>query len=88
MCEGEYLNGKKNGTIKEYNFDGKLIFEGEYVKGKKNGKGKLIHYYQNNLMVVIEGEFVNEKIWEGTETHYSDGKKILEEKYVNGIKIK
>ena len=30
MLEGEYLNGKRNGTWKEYN-NGKLLFEGEYL---------------------------------------------------------
>ena len=35
-----YLNGKKHGRGKEYNFKtGKLTFEGEYLNGK-NGKGK------------------------------------------------
>ena len=35
------LNGERNGKGKEYNLDGKLIFEGEYLKGKRwNGKGK------------------------------------------------
>ena len=31
---------KKNGKGKEYNRNGKLIFEGEYLNGKSNGKGK------------------------------------------------
>ena len=38
--EGEYLNGQRNGKVKEYNYKGKLIFEGEYLNGRKNGKGK------------------------------------------------
>ena len=38
--EGEYLNGKRNGKGKEYDYDGKLKFEGEYLNGEKNGKGK------------------------------------------------
>ena len=28
IFEGEYLNGKRNGKGKEYNLDGKVIFEG------------------------------------------------------------
>ena len=32
--EGEYLNGKKNGKIKEYK-NSKLIFDGEYLYGHK-----------------------------------------------------
>ena len=30
IYEGEYLNGKRNGKGKEYNYFDKLIFEGEY----------------------------------------------------------
>ena len=40
MIEDEFLNGKKNGHIKEYNWNKNLIFEGEYLNGEKNGKGK------------------------------------------------
>ena len=41
--ESEYLDGKKNGKVKEYNGD-KLIFEGEYLYGKKMEKEKnIIH---------------------------------------------
>ena len=29
LFEGEYLNGERNGKGKEYNYNGKLIFEGE-----------------------------------------------------------
>ena len=39
IFEGEYLNGKRNGKGKEYEF-GNLIFEGEYLKGNRwNGNG-------------------------------------------------
>ena len=40
IFEGEYLNGKRNGNGKEYNYDGELAFEGEYLNGQRNGKGK------------------------------------------------
>ena len=33
--EGEYLDGKRNGKGKEYDDDGKLIFEGKYLNGNK-----------------------------------------------------
>ena len=39
----ELING--NGKVKEYNENGKLIFEGEYLNGNRNGKGK--EYNQN-----------------------------------------
>ena len=43
--EVEYFNGKRNGKGKEYNEDGKLIFEGEYLNNKiLNGK----FYNRNN----------------------------------------
>jgi len=28
---GKYLNGERNGKVKEYDYYGKLIFEGEYL---------------------------------------------------------
>ena len=37
--EGTYKNGQRHGKAKEYDKDGKLIFDGEYIKGyKKNQK--------------------------------------------------
>ena len=45
--EGEYLNGKRNGKGKEYDFlNGDLKFEGEYLDGKRNGKGKKYYDYK------------------------------------------
>jgi len=38
--EGEYLNGRKNGKGKEYDYNDKLYYEGEYINGKRHGKGK------------------------------------------------
>ena len=29
------MNGEKNGKGKEYDYNGKIIFEGEYLNGKK-----------------------------------------------------
>ena len=37
---GIYREGERNGKGKEYNYDGKLIFEGEYLNGKRNERGK------------------------------------------------
>ena len=35
--EDEYLNEKRNGKGKEYNFfNGNIIFEGEYINGERN----------------------------------------------------
>ena len=46
-----------NGTGKEYNNDGKLLFEGEYLKGQRNGKGKEYDWYNGEL--IFEGEYLN-----------------------------
>ena len=54
--EGEYLNGKRNGKRKEYDYNGKLSFEWEYLNGKRNGKGK--EYYGNGTLY-FEGEYLN-----------------------------
>ena len=46
------------GYIKEYFYNGKLIFEGEYLKGERNGKGKEYDYFGE---LVFEGEYLNGK---------------------------
>ena len=33
LLEGQYVNGKINGKVREYNYDGSLRFEGEYLNG-------------------------------------------------------
>ena len=44
IYEGEFLDGRRNGKGKEYNYNGELKFEEKYKKNKKwNGKGK--EYY-------------------------------------------
>ena len=50
--EGEYLNGEKNGKVKEY-YNGKLELEGEYKNGERNGKGKEYNIFHN---LKFEGE--------------------------------
>ena len=77
LFNGKYLNGKKNGKVKEYNKKGELIFEGEYLNGKKNGKGK--EYYGHNHLI-FEGEYLNDKIWNGKGYNYYS--KIIMKKYL------
>jgi len=81
IFKGEYLNGKRNGIGKEYNYDGKLLFEGNYLNGKRNGKGK-----ENNSLgkLKFEGEYLNgERNGKGKE--YSlYGKLKYEGEYLNG----
>ena len=57
VFEGEYLNGKRNGKGKEYDFDGNLRFEGEYLNGKRNGKGR--EYHSEDDKILFEGEYKN-----------------------------
>ena len=52
----ELVNG--NGSIKEYDRNGKLEYEGEYLNGKRNGKGK---EYDSNGELIFEGEYLNGK---------------------------
>ena len=40
IFDGEYLDGKRNGSGKEYGENKKLIFEGEYLYGHRK-KGKI-----------------------------------------------
>ena len=53
IFEGEYLNGKRNGKGKEYDYNRKINFEGEYLNGKRHGKGKDILKVNWNLKVNI-----------------------------------
>ena len=56
IFECEYLNWKKHGKGKEYNYDGQLKFEGEYLNDKKwNGKFK--HVFNNEI--IYECEYKN-----------------------------
>ena len=82
--EGEYLNGKKNGKGKEYDYyNGKLIFEGEYLNGKKHGKGK---EYERNGELIFEGEYLNGKKHGKGKEYETNGELIFEGEYLNGNK--
>ena len=73
LFEGEYLNGKRNGKVKEYYDNGELKFEGEYLNGAKNGKVK--EYYESIWFekgnkygeLEFEGEYLNGKKWNGNQ---------------------
>ena len=61
--EGKIING--DGEIKEYNYDGKLVFEGEYKNGKR-WNGNINEYIRDNLKlegVYIEGKKEGKEIW-------------------------
>ena len=75
IFEGKYSNGLKNGKGKEFDYDGKVIFEGEYLNGQKiSGTG-----YDNkgNKILVLK------KNGKGTE-YYDNGKIQFEGEYING----
>ena len=55
---GIYREDERNRKGKEYNWDGKLLFEGEYINGRRNGKGK--EYYSNGNLL-FEGDYINGK---------------------------
>ena len=93
IYEGEYLNGKRNGKGKEYNYLGELIFEGEYYNGKRNGKGK--EYECTFGKLLFEGEYLNGKRWNGKRYYENEiayelknGKGVLKQNYVNSVRLK
>ena len=89
--KGEYINGKRNGKGKEYNYkynyssceyDIINIFEGNYINGKRNGKGK---EYENKTLL-FEGEYLEGiKHGKGKE-YYNNGKIKFEGNYLSGEK--
>ena len=58
--DGEYLNDKKNGKGKEYNFyNGKYLFVGEFKNGERwNGYGK---EYNLEGKLIFDGEYTKGK---------------------------
>ena len=68
IFEGEYFDGKKSGIGKEY-CNGLLVYEGNFQHGKKNGKGTQYNSYFGTLS--FEGEFLNDKIWNGKGKEYN-----------------
>ena len=86
--EYEIKDGK--GYIKEYEDDGKLLFEAEFLYDNKNGKGKEYNYLNDKLE--FEGEYLNGKKWNGNgyningniEYKIKDGKGYIKEYNLNG----
>ena len=82
--EGEYLNQKKHGKVKEYDcFNGSITFEGEYLNGKRNGKGK--EYKDGKLF--FEGEYLNDERNGFGKEYDKNGKIIFEGEYINGKRV-
>ena len=66
---GNFIYKINNGNAKgkEYNYDGKLIYEGEYLNGERNGKGS---EYDNDRLI-FEGEyFSGKRSGKGREFYY------------------
>ena len=77
LIKDYYLNAKKNGKGKYYDYDGNLEFEGEYLYNHKR-KGK--EYYKNGKLR-FEGEYLYDKKWSG-KGYDVEGNKIYE--LING----
>ena len=68
---------------KEYDYDGKLMFEGEYLNGERNRRGK---EYDYNGKLECEGEFLNgERNGKGKEFGFK-GEILFEGEYLKGKK--
>jgi antitoxin component YwqK of YwqJK toxin-antitoxin module len=63
--EIEFIDGK----IKEYNEEGKLLYEGDYWDYERDGKGK---EFDKNGEIIFEGEFSIGKRWNGKGKEYND----------------
>ena len=82
LFAGQYSNGNKNGNGKEYNENGKLIFEGEYYDGKKwNGTEKIYDEDTDNL--IFEYIYSNGKIKVKEYDKYN-GDLLFDGVYLNG----
>ena len=68
-----------------------LVYQGQFLNGKRNGPGK--EYYNNGKIIKFEGEYLNDKEWNGkgynnkgeTEYEIKNGIKIFWKKKKNGI---
>lgn len=58
LCyDGDWKNGKPDGSGSLFSSDGILIYIGEFCKGKKKGQGILFH---DNMVPFYEGHFAND----------------------------
>ena len=74
------ING--NGIIKRINDFGKLLFEANYSNGKLIGKA---NEYNNDGLLIFEGEYLNDRRWNGKYTKYNNNGKIIKKiDYING----
>ena len=75
--EKEIVNGK------EFDYNGRLLFEGEFSK-KVKWKGKVKEYYKDEL--VFEGDYSFGKKWNGKGKKYNSKENLIfEGEYIDGI---
>ena len=80
MYEGEYSNGKRNGKGKEYNKEGKLIYEGWLFMGKRwEGKGII-----EKGLLIFEGEYRNGQLNGKGKEYNKEGQLIFDGEYKDG----
>ena len=66
--------------VKEFDYNGRLLFKGEYLNGRK-WKGKIKEYYEDEL--IFEGEYLDGKIWNGKGKEFDSRRNIIfEGKYI------
>ena len=77
----EIKNG--NGFVKEYNYEGNIIYEGQYINGVRNGKGKEYNY-KGGIRYI--GEYLNGKREGRGKEYYLNGNLENEGEYKNGLR--
>jgi len=80
MREENYLNGKREGELKDYEEDGKLTLKGNFVEGRKEG----LWVYETPEYLEI-GNYVNDEPDSLWKSYYMPGKiKHFEGRFVAG----
>ena len=80
----KYVIYEENGKKKEYNLDGKLLFEGDYLNGKIIGKGKEYLFYGKLL---FEGEYLNDERSGKGKEYDLFGRLEFEGEYLKGKRL-
>ena len=79
------MDGIKHGKGVGYDKENNLKYEGEFINGKKNGKGKEYiknnNVYNNEFILLFEGEYFNNYRLRGKE-YYKNGKLKYEGEYL------
>jgi antitoxin component YwqK of YwqJK toxin-antitoxin module len=76
-----YKGGKRNGIVRQYYMNGKLLGEKMYVNGKENGMEK---WYYENRMLKSETHYNMDKENGTRKTYYENGSLESETPFTNG----